>query len=125
MSSIAAPARSVLIVEDDFIERNGLGKLLRKKGYEVQSAANGQEALELLRSGFEPSLILLDMLMPVLDGWRFLREFQNNGSASTIPIVVMSASVLSREWASDHGCAGFISKPIDPNDLLRAIADWL
>ena len=69
----AAPAhRTLLVVDDNDVAREGLAGVLRRAGYRVLPAANGEEALQLLRAGPPPDLILLDMLMPFLDGWHFL-----------------------------------------------------
>jgi CheY-like chemotaxis protein len=70
--------------------------------------------------GERPDLILLDMLMPVLDGWRFLQQVKAKNIPS-VPIIVVTATVLTREWAEDHGCRGFIAKPIIPDELLKEV----
>jgi CheY-like chemotaxis protein len=115
-----AVKKTLLIVEDDNIAREGVGLILRREGYDVISASNGEEALACLRSGPRPDLILLDMLLPVLDGWHFLQQI-HAGDAPSIPIIVVTATVLTRQWAEDHGCSGFIRKPIDPDTLLWEI----
>jgi CheY-like chemotaxis protein len=115
-----AVKKTLLIVEDDTIAREGLGLILRQEGYDVIPASNGEEALAYLRSAPRPDLILLDMLMPVLDGWHFLQQIHAKGITTT-PIIVVTATVLTRQWAEDHGCSGFIRKPIDPDTLLWEI----
>jgi CheY-like chemotaxis protein len=107
-------------VEDDVITREGLATFLTRSGYEVVLSDNGQDALDYLRVGPKPDLILLDMLMPVLDGWRFLDKVRAGG-VPAVPILVITATVLSREWAEDHGCCGFVRKPIDTPVLLEEI----
>ena len=114
------PGKTLLVVEDDSITREGLGLLLRREDYDVIQAANGEEALACLRSGPPPDLILLDMLLPVLDGWHFLQQIRAEG-ATPIPIMVVTSTVLTRQWAEDHGCCGFVKKPIDPEALLGEI----
>ena len=114
------PSKTLLVVEDDSITREGLGLLLRREDYDVIQAANGEEALACLRSGPPPDLILLDMLLPVLDGWHFLQQMHAEG-APPIPIMVMTSTVLTRQWAEDHGCCGFVKKPIDPEALLGEV----
>jgi CheY-like chemotaxis protein len=112
--------KTLLVVEDDNIVRQGLALLLRREGYDVIQAADGEEALALLGSGSDPDLILLDMLLPVLDGWHFLQQIDAEG-APAIPIIVVTSTVLTRQWAEDHGCCGFVKKPIDPQALLGEI----
>ncbi len=114
------PARhTVLVVEDNEAAREGLAATLRRAGYGVETAAHGGEALERLRSGNPPDLILLDMLLPVLDGWHVLEELRRAGPHP--PVLVTSATFLSREWARDHGCAGFLRKPVEEEDLLAEV----
>src|SRR5215831_19171443 len=115
---LAAPAhRTILVVEDNDVSREGLAVVLRRADYRVLVAANGDEALCLLKGGPPPDLILLDMLMPVLDGWHFMDRLQKASPHPPI-IVTTAAGVLSREWAEDHGCAGFLRKPVDTKQLL-------
>jgi CheY-like chemotaxis protein len=113
--------KTLLVVEDNEVARMGLAAVLRRHGYAVVLAANGQEALHYLAGNPAPDLILLDMLMPVLDGWRFLEQLKQSGRLGTTPIVVTTGTVLTREWAGDHGCAGFVKKPIDVDPLLEEI----
>ena len=112
-------ARTLLVVEDNAVIREGLAVILRRQGFTVALSANGQEALDLLGEGLTPDLILLDMLMPVLDGWRFLEILHRQGPAA--PVILISAGAISHEWALDHGCGGFVGKPIGPEELLEEI----
>jgi CheY-like chemotaxis protein len=82
---------------------------------------NGREALSLLRAVGAPDLILLDMLMPALDGWAFLHELQDRGPQHAIPIIVMTGTILTLEWALDHGCRGFLRKPFETDALLAEV----
>jgi CheY-like chemotaxis protein len=111
---------TILIVEDNELARANLTKILESAGYRTDAAVNGREALDYLESKPSPDLILLDMLLPVLDGWRFLEELQRI-KKPTAPIIVTTGTVLSRKWAEDHGCAGFVRKPIDVEKLLHEI----
>jgi CheY-like chemotaxis protein len=110
----------VLIIEDFPIARENLATLLRRQGFRAETARNGSEALALLLTQLDPDVILLDMLLPELDGWRFLQEIRNSRQRS-VPIIVMSGIGLSEEWAHDHDCAGFLRKPFDTTDLFEAI----
>ncbi|HYT92584.1 MAG TPA: response regulator [Gemmataceae bacterium] len=113
--------RTLLVVEDNEVARERLAAILRRAGYEVALATNGQEALNYLDGHPPPALILLDMLMPVLDGWHFLEQLQGDIPEPTVPIVVTTGTILNREWAKSHGCAGFVKKPIDTDALLEEI----
>ena len=118
----AAPAhRTILVVEDNDVSREGLAVVLRRAGYRVVPAANGEEALALLRAGPPPDLILLDMLMPVLDGWRFLEKLHRQRPRLAVPVVLATGSNLTPEWAQDHACQGFLKKPIEADELLAEV----
>src|SRR5262245_48056262 len=109
----------LLVVEDNDVAREGLAVVLRHEGFRVVPAANGEEALTHLRAGPPPDLILLDMLMPVLDGWRLLDRLKREGPQP--PVVVVTGANLTREWATDHECRGFLRKPVETEELLREV----
>jgi CheY-like chemotaxis protein len=115
-----AVMKTILIVEDEPEACEGLGAILRHEGYEVVFATNGEKALEALR-GQRPDLILLDMLMPILDGWQFLKRVTAEIPSPAIPILVVTGTILTREWAKDHGCCGCIRKPIDLDQMMAEI----
>jgi CheY-like chemotaxis protein len=114
------PTQTVLVVEDEDAIRTLLATPLRQQGYVVRTAQHGQEALDLLASAPPPDLILLDTLMPVMDGWHFLERLRA-GRHRSVPVVVITGGVLGREWAAAHGCAGFLRKPFDAEDLLAEV----
>jgi CheY-like chemotaxis protein len=114
-------AARVLVVEDNEVAREGLAVVLQRAGCEVTLAADGREALDLLRSGPPPQLILLDMLMPVLDGWHFLEELRREVPPRAVPVVIVTSVNLSLEWALDHDCQGFVRKPIESEKLLEEV----
>ena len=111
---------TLLLIEDDPAARGALAALLKKARYRVHTAPDGRAALDYLGSRPPPNLILLDMLLPVLDGWHFLEEIQKI-KKPVAPIIVTTGTILTRKWAEDHGCAGFIHKPIDVQELLQEI----
>jgi CheY-like chemotaxis protein len=121
----AVPVRpTLLVVEDNEVSREGLALVLSHAGFRVVPAANGEEALHLLWGGPPVDLVLLDMLMPVLDGWHFLDRLKRQPRRPPV-IVTTSVPVLSWEWAGDHGCAGFLHKPVEAEDLLAEVARCL
>src|SRR5713226_6627597 len=83
--------RRLLVVEDDWELRSSLSDLLRRDGYDVADAANGSEALDYLKSSPAPDLILLDLMMPVKDGWQFRIEQKKDPTIASIPVLAMSA----------------------------------
>lgn len=120
-SRVAPHCRSILIVEDDNDIRESLAQVLELEGYNVSTAANGKEALELLTTIKRPCLILLDLMMPVMSGWEFLNAQRDDMMLATIPVVVVSAA---GEKAKSTPASGFIKKPIDLPVLLSMIEQY-
>ncbi len=89
--------KTVLVVEDDDATQIWQATVLQREGYAVVSAANGREALDCLRQGPVPDLVMLDMLMPVLDGWHFLEQLRQTGPAASVPVLITTATILTRE----------------------------
>lgn len=109
---------TVLIVDDDAITRMSLRQLLSAAGARVVEAANGLKALEALRAGPTPDLVLLDLRMPVMDGWEFLRRWRAEASEPAAAVVVFSGVSDVRDAAMDLGAAAFLPKPIDAEEVL-------
>jgi CheY-like chemotaxis protein len=114
-------ARSILIVEDDSDLREALSAVLRDEGYTVAMAADGREALDRLRRRWRPSLILLDLTMPVMNGWQFRAEQRQDPALSGIPVVVLSAGDHLAEQMAPLGITDYVRKPIELDHLLRTI----
>lgn len=112
---------SVMIVEDDRDTREMLGRFLELEGFEVRTAANGQLALNSLQEQGGPSVILLDLMMPVMNGWQFREEQSRNPRFSRIPVVVLTAAG-PREDIPAISADGWLSKPVDFDRLLATIA---
>jgi serine/threonine protein kinase len=111
-----ATGRSVLVVEDEPDARESMGLALRLEGYDVQTAANGQEALEKLEAGPTPDLILLDLLMPGMNGWEFLERQRRDPALAAVPVVVISGADPRRASAAALGAIGvadYLPKPVD------------
>jgi CheY-like chemotaxis protein len=111
----------ILIVEDDHDIQEALARILEGEGYEVAVAENGTAALEQLRRGNPTDLILLDLMMPVMDGWQFRAEQRTDPRLSGVPVVVLSAHGGSRPEADPLAPAAFLKKPIDLHLLLDTV----
>lgn len=107
---------SVLVVDDEIDIREAVAEVLAEEGYEVFAAGDGAEALRKARS-FHPSLVLLDLMMPGMNGWEFRAAQASDPELSSIPVVVLSA--LGR--VSGFEAQGFIQKPFDLDELLSAV----
>ena len=108
--------KRILVVEDDALTRGAIKMLLEWEDYRVDCAADGDEALGLLRRGEKPSLILLDVRMPGCDGWGFREEQRADPDLAHIPVVVISG-----EEASSLDAAGHIRKPFEAAELLEQV----
>jgi CheY-like chemotaxis protein len=113
--------RRVLLVEDDFDIRDALKQVLTDDGYDVAEAANGLEALSLLRSRPRFGLIVLDLMMPVMDGWQFRREQQSDPELRGVPVMVLSADANAEKRAEVLGVVDCLRKPVALDALLRSI----
>ena len=115
-------ARTVLVVDDDPAIRDSLADLLNDEGYEVVTAANGRDALEALRAlGAKPCLILLDLMMPVMNGAQFYAEQQQDRELSSIPVVIISADTNVRQKASSFG-GEYLAKPAPVDRVLETVS---
>jgi CheY-like chemotaxis protein len=113
--------RSVLLVEDDEATREVVALLLANEGCQVATASNGRVALEQLRHGARPQLIILDLMMPVMDGWQFRAEQRRDASLANIPVVVLSAAGDIRRKAGFLDAVEYLDKPVDPVVLLDTV----
>lgn len=116
------PLRSVLIVDDDEGIRDALGEMLRDEGFSVATAANGREAIRWLQEQRPAAcVVLLDLMMPVMDGAQFLRAKQADLELRTIPVVIVTAAGAAFRVDPTPDIRDTISKPIDLPDLMAAI----
>ncbi|HET7453500.1 MAG TPA: response regulator [Thermoanaerobaculia bacterium] len=111
----------VLVVEDDPEVRDVIEELLRIEGFAVQSAVDGAEALARIRTGLRPSLILLDSMMPRMNGAEFLRARELDDDLLAIPVYLISASGDFDGTSSRYRIEGFLQKPFDPERLLEIV----
>ncbi|MGE0872738.1 MAG: response regulator [Kofleriaceae bacterium] len=117
------PCRGVLVVEDDAGIRESIIQVLDDNEFASTGAENGAVALERLRAsqGAHPCLILLDMMMPIMDGKRFRLSQQDDPALAGIPVVVLTAHPSGERTARDLDVAGFLKKPVDLQDLLNVV----
>jgi CheY-like chemotaxis protein len=115
------PGRRLLVVEDDFASREMLSTILAGEGYRVALAANGAEGLQRLRDKDRPSLILLDLQMPIMDGRAFCARRRDEQGLESIPVVIMSSAGDVAEQAAALGATRFLQKPLDTVQLLDAV----
>lgn len=117
-----APARLILIVEDDTDNREGYAEYLTYLGYRVAQAADGESALEATRR-LHPDVILLDLALPVLDGWEVARQVKSDPRTRDILVVALSACVFPSDVkrATSSGCDLFLDKPCYPQTVADEI----
>jgi CheY-like chemotaxis protein len=110
---------TVLIVEDDVDTREMLGRFLELEGYQVETAENGQRALDRLDAGVSACVIVLDLMMPVMDGWQFRQEQIQRAALANIPVIVVSAA--GRDRIERIHADAYLSKPVDLDELLGCV----
>jgi len=118
---------NVLVVDDDFINRKLIQSLLKRHPEligEIVEAENGSEALKILKERQNIQLVLLDILMPILDGKEFLKIFRSDPNNSHIPVIVLSTDDTQKSLVLDLGAEDFIIKPIGEEELIDRINYW-
>src|SRR5229473_4757142 len=111
----------VLLIDDDPDIRDSLSDLLTEEGYPVATACNGLEGLEKLKTDCAPCVILLDLMMPVMNGWQFRAKQLSEPKLARLPVIVLSATTEVRRYAAELKAAGFISKPFMLDRLLSTV----
>ena len=116
----------ILLIEDNEMNRDMLSRRLERKGYETIIAVDGQEGVEKAETE-KPDLVLMDMSLPVLDGWEATRKLKSNSVTQNIPIIGLSAHAMSgdREKAIEAGCDDYDTKPVELPRLLEKIETLL
>jgi len=119
-------ALKVLVVDDDFINRKLISTLLKKNSSvtEMIEAENGSDALDKIKKDSSINLILLDIMMPVVDGIEFLKIFRSNMANSHIPVIVLSTDDTRKTEVFDNGANDFLRKPVKEEHLNEKIAQW-
>ena len=112
----------ILLVEDNELNRDMLTRRLERKGYSVRSAGDGQAALDTIAQS-KPDIVLLDMDLPILDGWSTCKALRSNDDTASLPVIALTAHAMSgdKEKALEAGCDDYTTKPIDFPLLLEKI----
>jgi CheY-like chemotaxis protein len=126
MNEAERPCQGILLIEDDADLMHIEAQLLRDEGYQVTAAANGQEALDILRAPSErlPCLILLDLMMPVMDGWQFRAEQVRDPRLAMIPVVIVTAGGRTAEKQARLDVAASLKKPVTLMQLLDTVQEF-
>lgn len=112
----------ILIVDDSSTELHVLTSILNKSGYEAVTAQNGEEAIHIAKKQL-PDLILMDVVMPGINGFQATRELSSNPDTAKIPIIIVTTKdqQTDKVWASRQGAKDFLVKPVKEDDLLRSV----
>ena len=118
--------QSILLVEDNEVNRDMLVRRLQRAGHRVTTAGDGEAALEAMRQR-QPAVVLMDMNLPIKDGWTACQEAQRDASIAGIPIIALTAHAMEEDKhrALEAGCSDYATKPVDFPDLLAKIAAHL
>ncbi len=111
----------ILLIDDDPDIRVSLAEVLRLEGYPVETAGNGAEGLERLKRDSPPCVILLDLMMPIMDGWQFRAKQLTEPDLAQLPVIILSATTEIRRHAAELNVAGFVSKPFLLDRLLNVV----
>lgn len=116
----------ILIVEDNEENREVLSRRLQRRGYDVITANDGQQGVEMARAE-KPDLVLLDMNMPVMDGWQAAQQLRSDPATQALPIVGLTAHAMEgdREKALAAGCSDYHAKPVDFPKLMTQVEELL
>jgi CheY-like chemotaxis protein len=116
-----APSCPVLIVEDVEDLRDMMAQMLNIEGFHTATVANGREALDYLHATGKPNVILLDLMMPIMDGWEFRRRQKADPELAPVPVIILSA--LDQTRAAPVDAEAFLKKPLDFERLLELVRD--
>ena len=121
---MGATKTCILIVEDDVDQREALAEFLTLEGYPVAGASNGREALGYLQQYPPPCLILLDLMMPVMNGWEFRNQQRQDPALAEIPVAVVTGVRDGAEQMASLNAVGFFQKPVDVSALLETVTHY-
>jgi len=111
----------ILIIEDDDDLATTMAQLIGRQGYRVVTSANGREAIERLQAGERPDAILLDMMMPIMNGWEFRAEQTAMPDVADIPVITVTADGSAKEKARAIHAAGVLTKPVSGTNLMNEL----
>ncbi|MGH7475747.1 MAG: response regulator [Longimicrobiales bacterium] len=119
-------AKTVLIVEDNEDNRIVYATILQHRGYRVLEARNGEEGIRMARER-KPDLILMDISVPVIDGWKATEILKQDGATAQIPVIALTAHALAedRETAKTVGCDGYLAKPCEPRTVVAEVEKFI
>ena len=119
--------RKVLVVDDDARNIFALTTMLENQEMEVVSAMNGRQAIELIQTQSDISVVLMDIMMPEMDGYQTMKEIRKDPKFGTLPIMALTAKAMKgdREKCLSAGASDYIAKPVNTNELLSLLRVWL
>ena len=123
---MADAAKTVLLVEDNEDNRTVYRTILEHFGYEVIEARNGEDGIRMARES-HPDLILMDISIPVIDGWEATKILKGDSQTRRIPVIALTAHALAtdRQKAADVGCDAYLAKPVEPQLVLEEVRRWM
>jgi len=126
-SSEVLEGRKVLVVDDDARNIFALTSVLENHDVEVISATNGRQAIEILQNTPDMAMVLMDIMMPEMDGYETMREIRKDAAFRTLPILALTAKAMKgdREKCLEAGASDYISKPVNTDQLLSLMRVWL
>jgi len=126
-SNEALQQRNVLVVDDDVRNIFALSTLLENHGMQVTSATNGRDAIDILQRREDLSVVLMDIMMPGMDGYETMRHIRREPKFRTLPILALTAKAMKgdREKCLDAGASDYIAKPVNTDQLLSLLRVWL
>jgi CheY-like chemotaxis protein len=117
--------KTILIIEDDELSREGLASVLRLEGCTPVLTADGKNALDYLKTSSAPDLILLDMLLPIMDGWSFLQCRKHDPGIAAIPVLILTGvPAASQGWAESLGAKCVVKKPIQVQHMIEEVKKY-
>jgi CheY-like chemotaxis protein len=119
--------RAVLLVDDDARNIFALSSVLERRGMKVLTATTGNEAIQLLDSNNDIAIVLMDIMMPEMDGYQTMEQIRKNGNFRRLPIVALTAKAMKgdREKCLEAGASDYLAKPVNTEQLLSVLRSWL
>ena len=125
-NSLATTTARILVVEDTPANIQTLTAILKEKGYQLSVATNGRQALEVIEK-VHPDLVLMDVMMPEMDGYETMRRIRGNPRFRMLPIIALTAKAMKgdREKCLEAGASDYVAKPVNTEQLLSLVRMWL